>query len=201
MSANLNQTKWADHVVACSELANTVAEKMDIRDDSARQAMLATIIISADRHNLFLEPTPPNGKAPIKTTDSDSEGVLPAGSNKPDLPLVTERAPQRATPPKGEVVGGNLGALRDPTPEQAEGAKRTELLKGIEQARMLLIKEGYTPTMTPKALNEVIKADMNISGGVGVLDVEQLEFLIKKMNTTLDTFRANKEAMDADAPF
>ncbi len=43
MANNLTQTKWADHVRGCADLAKEIAIRLDIRDDAARQAMLGEI--------------------------------------------------------------------------------------------------------------------------------------------------------------
>lgn len=166
MANGLTQSKWADHLRGCAEIANDIAKILDIREDSARQAMFATITIDAGKHNVFVEPIP---------EQSNGNGV------KPDTP------PQRATPPKYEVVGENLGALRNPTPEQTEGANRGALLSGINIARELL-------KMSPADLNKYIQTKMNTDKTLGSLDVDDLAVLAEKLSKRIDAEKKKPES-------
>lgn len=180
-TTNLSSTAYANHLRGCADLAKEIATRMDIREDSARQAMLATLIISADRHNIFMEPTPPNGKPTAAAPDDEAAVRDEAAAQKADAQI--------------------KDAPRNPTPEQADGAKRAALLAGITQGRDLLNKAGYTPIMTPKALNGIINDEMNIPGDLGSLDTDQLESVVKMLATRLETFKSNMKAIEADAPF
>jgi hypothetical protein len=170
MANNLTGTKWADHVRGCADLAREIAGRLDIRDDPARQAMLATIIISADRHNIFLEPIPER-IAPVLIASELLREAAKADST------------WRQEPPKGEVVGENRGALRNPTPEQAEGATRDALLAGISSARELLKMDG-------KQMNEYIAAKMKTTKTLGMLTVDELSTLTEKLCKRIDAEKA-----------
>lgn len=203
MATNLSQTKWADHVTACAELANSIANKMDIRDDSARQAMLATIIISSDRHNIFMEPAPSSGKT---AAGNSSPGTSPTGQVSGAEPKTGRETagetaptlPQRKTPPIGEVTGENQGAIKDPTPEQAEGANRTALLDGVNKTVKLLNQAGLAPPMTPKGLNAYIASELKLEGNLGSLDADELGTLLKSLTEKLDTLKTNAKALEGD---
>lgn len=194
----LQTTRYADHLRGCADLAKEIASRLDLRDDSARQACLATIIISADRHNLFLEPVPRDTKVPVKETAPIASGngarvsdaVIDQGVDQ----MRDEAAAQRAD---DQIKT----AIRNPTEEQAKAAERTALLDAIDKGRNLLNKEGYTPIMTPKALNEIINDELKFEGNLGTLDIEQLELVAKLLVSRLETFKANRKALDAEAPF
>src|SRR6266404_4021562 len=116
----MQQTKYAEHLKACAEIANEVMTILGVRDDAARQACFATICISADRHGLFMEPVHQNGPS--------------NGSTPKTQPATASKAEANGAPVKQEredLPEANKGALQDPTPEQADGAKRAELLKAI----------------------------------------------------------------------
>lgn len=179
----IQTTKYADHLRGCADLAKEIASRLDIRDDSARQACLATIIISADRHNLFLEPLPLNTKTVVKPNGGEP---APVPSTERD-----EAAARKADEQIKEIVP-------NPTPEQADGAARAALLDAIDKGRNLLNKEGYTPIMTPKVLNEIIKDELRFQGNLGTLDTEHLELVVKLIAGRLDTFKANKRGLGAD---
>jgi hypothetical protein len=114
-----------------------------------------------------------------------------------DDPVTENRDEQAARAADAQVKE----IIPNPTPEQADGAKRAALLEGVHSAVKLLNTAGYTPPITPKSLNEIIKTDMNIGGGLGVLTTDDLEFLIKKLASTLDTFKANKAGLEDDIGF
>lgn len=169
MANNISQTAWADHLRGCAGMANEIADILGLRDDAARQATFATVTIDAGKHGVFLEPIP---EAAVVEPDHQAKSVLP---------------PQRATPPRGEVVGKNLGALRDPTPEQAEGANRGALLAGINSARELL---GWTPV----ALNEYIQSKLKVNKDLGSLDLEELAQLTEKLSKRIDVEKNKSES-------
>lgn len=185
MASNLTGTKWADHLRGCAGMANEIADILGLRDDAARQATFATVTIDAGKHGVFLEPIPEEGNRVISAIDPyqrQKETELP--------PTVAQAPPQRATPPRGEVVGKNLGALRDPTPEQAENANRGALLAGINSARELLEKGDRQ--WTPAYLNEYIAGRFQASGKtqLGTLDVDELAELTKLLSGELDAQKA-----------
>lgn len=195
MATNLSSTAYADHLRGCADLAKEIATRMDIRDDSARQAMLATLIISADRHNLFLEPTPQHSKTPAAPP---SEAGLPEnGMHRiaAPAPVAKDEAAARKADEQIKDVP------RHSSPEDEYGVRRTKLLAGINSVRDLLVKEGHVPVFTPQYLNQFILDEMKVQGNLGTLDVDQLEELIKLLNTKLDNLRHNKKALEADAPF
>lgn len=194
----LNESRYADHLRGCADLAKEIAARMDIREDSARQACLATIIISADRHNLLIEPTPPHTKTPAEPNGAakrETHATLPPLKGTEAAIAADAAAAQKADAQITDVP------KRDSTPDEDAGARRTALLAGINSARNLLIKEGHVPLFTPKYMNEFIKDEMKVDGNLGSLDVDQLEELIKLLNTKLDNLKHNKKALEADAPF
>lgn len=186
MANNITQTKWADHLRACAGMANEIAEILDIRDDAARQAMFATIIIDAKNHGVFIEPTPQHAKTPViqpETAAAESnatkKGVDEAAAERDKTAAVKADA-QIADVPKVT------------TPEHAEGGRRTAFLKGIESARDLLNREGHVPPVTPKALNAVIAHDFAPKTQLGSLDVDELERLMVFLNSKLEVLREQK---------
>lgn len=176
----LSNTKYAAHILECAAIAKQVGEHLGLRDDAARQACFATVCIDAKGHGVFLEPIPKDTKTPVPQNGNDM--------------AKDEAAAQKADDQIKDI-------FPNPTPEQADGARRSALLEGVHNAVGLLNKAGHVPPVTPKSLNEIIKTDLKIEGGLGVLQPDDLEFLIKKLATTLDTLKHNKKALEAEAPF
>jgi len=186
-NGKLSGTAYADHLRGCADLAKEIASRLDIREDSARQACLATIIISADRHNLFIEPVPRDFKTPVIPETAAAAGVTEKQKGVDRDAAAAEKADAQIA-----EIDPN------PTPEKAETVNRSTLLQAIDKGRTLLNKAGYTPIMTPKMLNEVINGEMSIPGNLGTLDLDQLEAVIKMLATRLDTFKSNMKAFEPD---
>lgn len=191
-NGKLNSTAYADHLRGCADLAKEIASRLDIREDSARQACLATIIISADRHNLFLEPVPRDSKTPVLTPEA---AAASSATVKGDNQVRDEAAAAKADAQVTDVP-------KTTTPETDEGARRTSFLSGIESARQLLNKLGHKPEVTPKGLCAYIKEQFPPHDNLGALDVDQLEKLTMLMSGKLDELReANRKAELMEAPF
>ena len=178
----LNQTKWADHLRGCAEIANEIAKMLDIRDDAARQAMYATICIDAKNHGVFLEPVPKDSKSPVGGTAAAS-----TEANKSVEPL----SPDEAAAAKADAQIAEIDPT--PTPEKAETAQRGALLAGIHSAVGLLNKEGHKP-ITPGGLNKFIESQFKASGKtqLGTLTVEELERLTMLLSSKIDVLREKK---------
>lgn len=175
---SVGQTKWAEHLRGCADLAKEIANRMDIREDPARQAMLATIIISADRHNLFIEPHPPHSKTPVIPETAAAAGVTEKQEGVDRDAAAAEKADaQIADVPKTA------------TPEMDEGARRTSFLAGIDSARLLLNKLGHKE-ITAAGLNTYIKKEFPGKTMLSSLDVDELEKLTMLMSEKVDAQRA-----------
>lgn len=184
MASNITSTRWADHLRGCAGMANEIADILGLRDDAARQACFATVTIDAGKHNVFLAPIP-------EAVTSTAESVTPTPK-----PL-----PQCATPPKGEISPENQGAIKNATPEQAEVVSREVLIDGVHKAAKLLNAKGYTPPMSPESLNKFIEEKLQIEGGLGVLNPDQLGELLKTLTEKIATFKHNKTALEDEAGF
>lgn len=205
MQANgkLTNTAWADHVRGCSDLAKEIAIRMDIRDDPARQAMLATIIISADRHNIFLEPFAREiAEAQLADRDAEKGEGLSTSAIRPEAAAATNglsnEGADRDTAAAVKADAQIQTAIRNPTEAQADGAKRTALLMGINAARDLLNKAGHVPPVTPKGLNAYIanKFKDPPKTELGQLDTEELERLTMLLAKKLDALREKQSKID-----
>lgn len=190
MPSQQTNEKYTAHILECASIAQQVAQLIGLRDDSARQACFATVCIDAKGHGVFLEPVPPHTKTPV-----EGNGQLIQSLKDHNAKLSDEAAAKKADAQIADVP------QRKSTAEEDAGARRTSLLSGINSARDLLVKEGYQPLFTPKYMNEFIKEKMKIDGNLGTLDVDELATLIELLNKTLDTYRHNKKAMDAEPPF
>lgn len=177
----LSQTKWADHLRGCAEIANEIAKILDIRDDAARQAMFATIAIDAKNHGVFLEPVPKDTKTPVGGAAASTEANKGVETLTPD-----EAAAAKADAQIAEIDPA-------PTPEKAETAQRGALLAGIHSAVDLLNKEGHKP-ITPGGLNKFIESQFKASGKtqLGTLTVDELERLTMLLSSKIDVLREKK---------
>lgn len=190
-NGKLTGTAYAEHLRGCADLAIEIAARMNIHEDAARQATFATVIINAERHNVFMEPTPRDTKTPV--IQPEPAAVKPA----------TEKSVGEAAAEKDAIAAAKADEqIRDvprvTTPEQADGAKRTALLIAIDAGRTALNKAGYTPIMTPKALNAIINDELRIKGNLGTLDTDQLESVVKMLSERLDTFKSNMKIFEPD---
>lgn len=190
-------TKYALHILECAAIAKQVGEALGLREDAARQACFATVCIDAKGHGVFLEPVPPHSKAQVKepVPAASGNGTERHAAAAAEVAAIFDEAAARKADDQVKDV------IRNPTPEQSDGANRTALLDAINKGCNLLNKAGYTPIITPKALNEIINSELKFEGNLGTLDVEQLELVAKLLITRLDTFKANKKALEAEAPF
>lgn len=189
----LSGSAYADHLRGCADLAIEIASRMNIHEDGARQATFATVIINAERHNIFMEPHPPHSKTPVIQPEAAAVGLNsePAKKVEPTAAEKDARAAARADAQIDDMP-------RTVTTEQSEGQRRTSFLAGITSARELLNKEGYQPPITPAGLNKLINEEMSIPGNLGSLDVAQLEKVTMYLSQKLDTFRHNAKALTTD---
>lgn len=195
-NGKLTDTAYADHLRGCADLAIEIAQRMNIHEDSARQATFATVIINAERHNIFMEPHPPHSKTPVIPPEPAAADL----SSEPVKSVETAAAAKdKAAAEKADAQVADMP--RNPTEEQSDGQRRTSFLAAIQSARELLNKEGFTPPLTPVGLNKIINDDLGFPNNLGTLDVDQLEKVTMHLSRKLDTFRANKKALEADAPF
>lgn len=176
MPNGLQVSKYADHLRACADFSKEIASRLDIRDDSARQACFATVVIGADRHNLFLEPLPMDTKTPVNQT----------------VPASVDNSAERDEAAAQKADAQIKDITHNSTPEQADGAKRIALLEGIHGAVKLLNKEGHVPPITPGGLNAYIKDEFPERTNLGSLDTDDLERLIMLLSSKLDVLREKK---------
>lgn len=195
MANNISQTKWAEHIRNCSDFSKEIALRMDLRDDAARNACFATILISANQHGLFVEPVPRDTMTPVMSLEAAAAKL---NANAKSVETTAAAKDQKAAEKADEQI---KDVPRNATEDQSNGQRRTSFLAGIQSARELLNKEGFTPPITPAGLNKIINDDLNFPGNLGTLDVDQLEKVTMHLSQKLDTFRANKKALEADAPF
>lgn len=183
-----NQTKYAAHILECAAIAKQVGEHLGLRDDAARQACFATVCIDAKGHGVFLEPVPPH----IKTPAPKELETVPDAAQR-DQAARDQAAAEKADAQVKEIVP-------DPTPEQADGARRSALLKGIESARVLLNKEGQTPQVTPAGLNAYIAHSFLGKTQLSELDTDDLEKLTMLLSSKLDVLREKKAKAKTSTP-
>lgn len=191
-NGKLTGTAYADHLRGCADLAVEIAGRMDIREDSARQACFATIIINAERHNIFMEPVPRDSKTPV--IQPEPAAVEPGVTTKGVETAAAEKDVQAAAKADSQIDG----VPKVSTPEQDAGAKRSALLEGIEAAKTLLNKAGFTPPVTPKGLLTMVNQDLDVPGNLGTMDNDDLEKIIKYLSEKLDTFKHNTSALAGD---
>jgi hypothetical protein len=98
-NGKLSSTAYADHLRGCADLAIELAARMNIHEDGARQATFATVIINAERHNIFMEPTPKDTKTPAiqpepaaAEPDNSVKGVETAAADKSPTQRDEEKA-------------------------------------------------------------------------------------------------------------
>lgn len=182
----ISSTAYADHLRGCADLAKEIATRMDIREDSARQAMLATLIISADRHNLFLAPTPEHSKTPAGPTNGAAKAVAE---------IFDEAAAKKAD---AQIVD----VPRNTSEEDLRVASRGVFLNTIQKGIDLLNKEGHVPPITPKGLCALIKKEFEGKDNLGALDLDELEALTEMLSRRLDVLKAaNNKKLEEDIPF
>lgn len=191
-NGKIANAKYAEHILECAAIAKQAGDFLGLRDDAARQACFATVCIDAKGHGVFLEPTPRDTKTPVIQPE-------PAAASNTTKEGGTSEERDEAAAAKADA---QIPAIApNPTPELADGVKRTTLLEAIEKGRSLLNKSGYTPVMTGKSLNEIINGELGMPGNLGTLDTDQLEIVAKMLMTRLDIFKSNMKALEADAPF
>lgn len=184
----LTQTKWADHLRGCAEVANDIAKILNIHEDGARQAMFATVAIDAKNHGVFLEPVPKDSKTPViqPETAAASNATEEVEAQKHDEAAAAKADAQVKDVPKTT------------TPEMDEGARRTSFLTGIESARILLNKLGHKPEITPAGLNVFIRKQFKLpeAANLGSLDIDQLEKLMMLMSEKVNVQREKANASE-----
>lgn len=107
---------------------------------------------------------------------------------KEQLIFISPLSKDRAAAAKADAQIKEIDPV--PTAEKADGVLRTQLLDKINDARELLNKEGYIPTLTPAALNLHIKNDLKLEGNLGSLDTDDLEKVIKWIAEKLTAHQA-----------
>lgn len=186
----IKSDKFENHCIEMAKIAVKVGAVMDLKND-ALQACFATILISGDKHGVFLEPVPRDTKTPVIPETAVAVGVTEKQKGVLDRDVA---AAAKADEQIKDVP-------RVTTAEQDQGARRSSFLDAITSARELLNKEGFTPPVTPAGLIKLINEDLKIPGNLGTIDVDQLEKVIMYLSEKLDTFRANKKIAEEDAPF
>lgn len=196
-SSDINQTAYAEHLRGCADLAKEITARMDLRDDSARQACFATVIINAERHNIFMEPTPRDSRTP-----ASGNGSVPGPAK------LAEQASGKPKDYAAPVSPQNAGAVKNPTPEQAEAGAKLALRDGVKRACLLLNQAGYVPALSniPKdgklcTLDGYIKTETQLGKSFVDLDSEDLEALIKNLSLKLDVFKHNVKSLEDSAGF
>lgn len=187
MANNLNQTAYGEHLRGCVDLANEMATRLNIHDDNARQACFATVIINAERHNVFMEPTPQHSKTPVIPPETAAVGLNSEQAKKVE-PTAAEKDHKAAE--KADAQINDVPKVS--TPEADAGARRSGLLDGIAAARELLNKEGHVPPITPAGLNAAIAHQFPGKTQLGGLDVDELEKLLMFLSGKLDALRKKK---------
>lgn len=188
----LNETRYGDHLRGCADLAIEIAKRMNIHDDSARQACFATVIINAERHNLFMEPHPPHSKTPVIQPET---AAVESSSTKKGLDEAAAAKDQQAAEKADAQI---TDVPKTTTSEQSDGQRRTSFLAGIASARELLNKEGHQPPITPKGLNAYIAKQFSPKTELGQLDVDELEKLTMLLSSKLDVLREKKAKTTTD---
>lgn len=84
-----DDTVYADHILACAELANVVTASLGITDPSATQACFATICIDSKNRNILL----PAPKTLAVSTDEDPYAEGPDTSLDPPEGFIDEEPP------------------------------------------------------------------------------------------------------------
>lgn len=181
MTKDEKSTNFETHLTEVAAIALRIGERLGLKAD-AQQACFATILISADKHGVWLDSPqalPPNGSAAAKDA---------AAAAKADAQI--KDAPKHATP------------------EQAEAAARKVLIGGVKRACLLLNQEGFTPALSSIAkdgklstLDQYIEKETQLEKTFAEFDNEDLEALIKNLSLKLDTFRANRKGLEDEAGF
>lgn len=188
----LNETRYGDHLRGCADLAIEIAKRMNIHDDSARQACFATVIINAERHNVFMEPTPRDTKTPV--IQPETAAVEPSVTTKGVETAAAEKDQQAAEKADEQIND----VPRTITSDQSEGQRRTSFLAGIQSARELLNKLGHQPPITPKGLNAYIGKQFAPKTELGQLDVDELEKLTMLLSSKVDVQREKNTKINSD---
>lgn len=200
MANNINQSKWAYHLCGCARVANDIAKILDIREDSARQANFATVVISATQHHIFVEPVPEDSKTPVIQPEPAA-----VESRVPEKGVDADKAAAETNEERDEAAAiradGQIADMpRNPTPEIADGGRRTAFLKGVNSARELLNKEGHNPPVTPAGLNKFIAKEFPGKTSLDGLDTDELERLVILLGSKLEVLREKNNKAKAAEP-
>lgn len=185
MTPNQKASEFETALTEVAQIAKRVGQILDLKAD-AQQACFATILISADRNGLLFslanKELPENGHSQTAAT-KDAQAAAKADAQIQDAP-------------------------RDPTPQQAEAGASKALRDGIKRACLLLNQEGFTPALssiakngTPSTLDQYIQRETQLGKSYAEMDVEELEALTKNLSFKIDTFKANKKALEAEVGF
>lgn len=188
-NGNLTQSRWADHLRGCAEVANDIAKILNIHEDGARQAMFATVAIDAKNHGVFVEPVPKDSKTPVIQPETA------AASNATGEVESTQKRDEAAAA-KADAQAKDVP--KTTTPAQNEAARRQALHKGIESAVKLLNDEGHDPKITVAGLNAVIKREFDGKANLSFLDADEMEKLTKLLSDKLDDLRAKTKAASSN---
>lgn len=176
--------KYEAHVMEVATLAKRVGEALDLKAD-ALQSCFATLMIDTSKYGIFFEPpTPRSSVTPVAPPTPKEENF--------------QTGPEGLAAAKAEVADE---IPKNVTIEQSDDAVRTELLKGVNNARNLLNRAGHTPPVTPKGVNKLIETKMGIKGTPETLDNEQLSQLLKIMTDRLDELKKPEASGTSDDDF
>lgn len=182
----IKSDKFEAHCIEMAKIAVKVGAVMDLKND-ALQACFATILISGDKHGVFLEPVPRDTKTPV--IPPEPAAVVP--SSEPAKSVETAAAEKdREAAEKADRQVEDMP--RNSTPEIADGQRRTSFLAAIHSVRELLNKEGHVPPITPAGLNAAIAHQFPGKSQLGVLDLDELEQLVMFLSKKLDALREKK---------
>lgn len=187
----IKSDKFEAHCIEMAKIAIKVGGVMDLKND-ALQSCFATILISGDKHGVFLEPTPQHSKTPV--IPPETAAVEPSVTTK-GVETAAAAKDQQAAEKADEQI---KNVPKTTTPEQGAGAKRSALLEHIEAAKTLLNKAGFTPPVTPKGLLAIVNDELQIPGNLGTVDNDDLEKIIMHLSQKLDTFRSNMKVFEPD---
>lgn len=86
------QSKYAQHLMGCAEIADAICTRFGVHEDSARQACFATIVIDANERFIFTlddAQAPPAPPEPI-SAEQVAELTTLAEKTKSDIPAFCE---------------------------------------------------------------------------------------------------------------
>ncbi len=187
MNPSQKASEFENALTAIAQIAKRIGETLGLKAD-AQQACFATILISADRNGLLFSLANPE---------------LPNNGHTQTVSVPAQKDAQAAAKADAQIQD----APRQPTQAQAEAGAAKALREGIKRACLLLNQDGFTPALSSMAkngaastLDQYIKKETQLPAYAD-MDSEDLEALTKNLSMKLDTFRANKKALEGEAGF